>query len=306
MTMCRLASCALIALLPVPGQAQDLTLPAAARQLSERTSPFASYDLPTGGFADGAVPARRFEGRVERRTFRINGASSTTLQLMAPMRQQLEEAGYDLVFQCEDRGCGGFDFRFETEVVPAPDMHVDIRNYRFLSATRSAEDAISILVSRSGNAAYIQTIRVSSQTTEPADAPAQTAQTGEATADLGQMLQRDGHVVLRDLEFDSGAGTLLPGPHASLKQLATYLQDHPEHRIALVGHTDSTGALATNIDLSRQRASAVRDRLVNQFDVDPARVDSEGMGYLAPIASNLTPEGRDANRRVEAILLSTR
>ncbi|MDU9003070.1 OmpA family protein [Sedimentitalea todarodis] len=278
----------------------------AARQLSERVSPLDSYELPTGIFADGTIPVRRFEGRVERKTFRINGASATTLQLLTPLREQLESMGYDLIYQCEDRTCGGFDFRFGTEVVPAPDMHVDIRNYRFLSAVLEPDTAISVLVSRSGSAAYIQIIRVS-----PSDAQnsiqATTPEASVATTeDLALALQRDGHVVLRDLEFDSGAGALLPGPHETLDQLAKYLSDHPDQRIALVGHTDSTGALATNIALSKRRAAAVRTRLIDSLDVDPSRIDAEGNGYLAPVASNLTPQGREANRRVEAILLPAR
>lgn len=299
--MIRLAFSTLLALMPVLCQAQDLTLMPAARQLSDRTSPLDSYALPTGGYADGTIPVRRFEGRVERKTFRINGASATTLQLLTPLREQLEALGYDLVYQCEDRTCGGFDFRFGTEVVPAPDMHVDIRNYRFLAAVLEPDIAISVLVSRSSNAAYIQTIRVSPAEQQSSSEPATTP--SAPTGELGPALQSEGHVVLRDLEFDSGAGALLPGPHESLGQLASYLNDHPEQRIALVGHTDSTGALKTNIALSKRRAGAVRKRLIDSFDVDPSRVDAEGMGYLAPIASNMTPQGREANRRVEAILL---
>lgn len=305
--MSRLAFSTLLALMPVLCQAQDLTLMPAARQLSDRTSPLDSYELPTGSFADGTIPVRRFEGRVERKTFRINGASATTLQLLAPLREQLESMGYELIFQCEDRTCGGFDFRFETEVVPAPDMHVDIRNYRFISAVLEPDTAISVLVSRSGNAAYIQTIRVSPPDQQSSTQVVKPLSGGVVlTEDVGLALQSDGHVVLRDLEFDSGAGALLPGPHASLNQLASYLGDHPEQRIALVGHTDSTGGLETNIALSKRRASAVRTRLIDSFDVDPSLVDAEGMGYLAPVASNLTPQGREANRRVEAILLPAR
>lgn len=301
--MTRLAFGTLLALMPVLCQAQELTMAPAARELSERISPLDSYEQPTGGFADGTVPVRRFEGLVERRTFRINGASATTLQLLTPLREQLETMGFDLIYECEDRSCGGFDFRFETEIVPAPDMHVDVGNYRFLSAIREPDNAISALVSRSGNAAYIQTIRVSPVRQQNGGKTKPAAVAAAPDEELGLALERDGHVVLRDLEFDSGAGGLLPGQHASLGQLATYLKTHPEQRIALVGHTDSTGTLAANIALSKRRASAVRKRLVDNFDVDPSRVDAEGMGYLAPVAPNLTPQGRESNRRVEAILL---
>jgi OOP family OmpA-OmpF porin len=74
-------------------------------------------------------------------------------------------------------------------------------------------------------------------------------------------------------------------------------------RVALVGHTDATGSLDANIALSRKRAASVKDRLVRAYGIAVSRLDAEGMGYLAPIASNLTQAGRDANRRVEAVLL---
>lgn len=48
-----------------------------------------------------------------------------------PLRDQLIEAGYDVVLDCDQNTCGGFDFRFGTEVLPAPDMYVNIRAFRF-------------------------------------------------------------------------------------------------------------------------------------------------------------------------------
>jgi len=74
-------------------------------------------------------------------------------------------------------------------------------------------------------------------------------------------------------------------------------------RIALVGHTDTVGGLQGNIALSRERAQAVRQRLIDDYDIAPERVEAEGTGYLAPLATNRTAEGREANRRVEAVLL---
>ena len=74
-------------------------------------------------------------------------------------------------------------------------------------------------------------------------------------------------------------------------------------QVAIVGHTDTTGALETNIAVSRARAEAVRDLLITEYEVRAAQVDAAGMGYLGPRASNLTADGRKANRRVEIILL---
>ncbi|MGD9863804.1 MAG: OmpA family protein [Pseudodonghicola sp.] len=289
-----------------PGLAGALDLPAAARMLSERISPLESYALPMAPFDGTTVPARPFEGRVERRSWRIDGTASTALQLLQPLRNQLKAAGYTVVFECRAQGCGGFDFRFGTEVAPAPQMHVDIGNFRFLSATRGADQALSLLISRTGSSAYIQEIQVQPAVAEPA-APAPGGQVpgGQETQDdsLTDRLLAQGHVVLGDLDFGTGAGTLGAGPYGSLSMLAAFLAANPGYRLVVVGHTDSVGPLEGNLALSRQRAQAVRDRLIADYGADPARVTAEGVGYLAPVAPNLTPEGRDRNRRVEAVLL---
>ena len=60
---------------------------------------------------------------------------------------------------------------------------------------------------------------------------------------------------------------------------------------------------ATYTALSRQRAEAAERYLVQRHGIDPSRLSAEGAGYLAPVASNLTAEGREQNRRVEVVLL---
>jgi OOP family OmpA-OmpF porin len=80
------------------------------------------------------------------------------------------------------------------------------------------------------------------------------------------------------------------------------MAQYPDQTISIVGHTDSSGGLDGNIAISRQRAAAVIKRLVVDFGAPRARLTAAGMGYLAPIASNLTQEGREANRRVEAVV----
>jgi OOP family OmpA-OmpF porin len=72
--------------------------------------------------------------------------------------------------------------------------------------------------------------------------------------------------------------------------------------IEVVGHTDDVGDDDYNLDLSLQRAEAVRDHLVS-VGVDPSKIATVGMGEGMPIASNNTPEGRAENRRVEVLLL---
>ncbi len=289
------------ALLTGTAFAQELALPSSARQISERISALDSYDLPTGVFADGAVPVQTIEGRVERLTWRLQAGSSTTLQILAPLRDQLQAQGYDITFECEARNCGGFDFRFGTEVVPTPDMYVAIHDYRFLSATKG-DDALSLLVSRNEPDGYVQMIRVTPVGTQPAP-PLVIEEAADSTTGLLSELSQNGHVILDDLHFRTGEVALGEGPFTSLSLLADYLTDNPQVRLALVGHTDDTGALQANITVSMKRADAVRSRLIEAHGIAADRIEAEGAGYLAPITSNATPEGRDINRRVEAVLL---
>ncbi len=300
---------ALVGLLsPVPGGANDLTLPPGARLQGDQVNPLDSYALPLGPFADGTVPTRDLEGRITRQSWRLDGATASTLQVLTPLRDQLLSAGFDIVLDCRDLACGGFDFRFAIEVIPSPDMHVNIRDYRFVSATRGTDEALSLLVSRTGNAVYVQMVHVSRPDGAGLEIVALAPQS-KGQDPLRQInpiagpLVSLGHVALNDLIFDTGAAALGAGPFATLQQLAGFLTKNPGYRIALVGHTDNVGSLDDNISLSKRRAGAVRTRLIEKHGIDPARIDAEGNGYLAPVASNLTPEGRKANRRVEAILL---
>ncbi|MEO0865822.1 MAG: OmpA family protein, partial [Pseudomonadota bacterium] len=121
--------------------------------------------------------------------------------------------------------------------------------------------------------------------------------------DLEAMLFATGSAVLNSISFDVGTTTLTAGPSDELQALADLLQARPGLQVALVGHTDTQGALEANIAVSRARASAVRDRLIAAYGVDDDRVQAAGMGYLSPRASNLTAEGREANRRVEVIVV---
>ncbi|MFV0513011.1 MAG: hypothetical protein ACK5MY_05175 [Jhaorihella sp.] len=154
------ATLALSALLVAPSAlTAEQGLPQGARLLSDWSSPLDSYELPMAAFTGSAVPSRRFEGRLERRTWRIPGSPGTTLQILAPLREQIGADGYEIVFECADTECGGFDFRFAVDVAPAPDMYVNLRDFRFLSAIRGEDSALSLLVSVSPTAAYVQEIR---------------------------------------------------------------------------------------------------------------------------------------------------
>jgi outer membrane protein OmpA-like peptidoglycan-associated protein len=78
----------------------------------------------------------------------------------------------------------------------------------------------------------------------------------------------------------------------------------PRLRVRVAGHADASGSRASNLDLSKQRASAVLDYLV-AAGVPADRVTAEAYGDTRPVAGNLTPRGRSLNRRVELVLQGT-
>ncbi|MFD1342812.1 OmpA family protein [Litorisediminicola beolgyonensis] len=303
----RLASLAALLFVASPGQALELALPRGATLTAEETSAGGRYALPTGPWtAETGLPVRPVEGPMTRRAWRLPATGATVQQLFAPLRDAILEAGFEPLLDCTARQCGGFDFRFATEVLPAPEMYVDLTDYRFLSATGPDGAALSLLVSRSATAGHVQVIEVgeaiaeTTQTTAP-DIPLPAV----IPNDIGAALERDGHVVLTDMRFESGDATLGDAPVASLDALAEYLAANPSRVVLFVGHTDAVGSLDANQALSRRRATAAIDYLRARHATDPGQISAAGAGYLSPVASNLTPEGRVANRRVEAVLLST-
>lgn len=309
----RTAACAALSLTALQAAALELPLPSGAERIHEEVRAFDSYDLPTGPYADGRVPVRSVQGRIVWRSYRVAPSDLSPLQIWDPVRGQLRARGYEILFECRDAICGGFDFRFAIGVIPAPEMYVDIRNYRFAAAQGPNGAFVSLLISRSEGGAYLQIVSASPTDNETFPLttvidPAPTRKDAESKiSDNGDRflarLDKMGHAILHDLEFESGAGRLSAGDYATLQQLADFLASNPGLAIALVGHTDSVGDLTSNIALSKRRAASVRQRLIEDFDVAPEQVEAEGMGYLAPVANNLTPEGREANRRVEVIIL---
>lgn len=299
----------------VAARALELELPPSTSLNREINKPTTSYLVPTGPFDGTRIPSTEVEGTVTKQAWQFSAPGLTSLQIMRPLRDQMVAAGYEVILDCAGQECGGFDFRYQIDVLPAPDMFVDLFNYRFLVGASEIggpnASYLTLLVSRVGAVGYLQVTRVV-QTGETApslsvsagvsvDGPSNQSQSEGLIA----RLQSRGHAVLADLEFETGSGSLGPGPYASLTTLAEFLTKDTTRRVALVGHTDTVGGLAPNRALSKRRAEAVRDRLVQEYSVSPEQLEADGAAYLAPVASNLTPEGREANRRVEAVLLNT-
>jgi OOP family OmpA-OmpF porin len=118
---------------------------------------------------------------------------------------------------------------------------------------------------------------------------------------LYDALAEKGRVATQGIYFDTGSDRIRPESTPTLKEIGTMLKDHPDLKLAIEGHTDNVGSAGSNLALSEKRAAAVRQYLIDSYQVDAARLTAKGLGAGKPAASNDTAEGRQQNRRVELV-----
>jgi outer membrane protein OmpA-like peptidoglycan-associated protein len=125
----------------------------------------------------------------------------------------------------------------------------------------------------------------------------------DAAPDMRSKLLTDGKLVTYGIYFDVNKDVVKPESYGTLKGIADVLKENAVVKVKIVGHTDSDGADAANMDLSKRRGASVKDALVKDFAIDASRLESDGMGETQPIAPNDTPVNKALNRRVELIKL---
>jgi OmpA-OmpF porin, OOP family len=119
--------------------------------------------------------------------------------------------------------------------------------------------------------------------------------------DMYDALMADGRVVTQGILFDIDSDRLRPESTPTLREIAEMLRAHPDLKISIEGHTDSSGDAARNQSLSERRAAAVQQYLTGTAHIAADRLGSHGFGSSRPVAENETPEGRQQNRRVELV-----
>lgn len=281
---------------------------ASATAFSDQT--IDSYALPIAPFGTGEPATETVEGRTIRAAFRLV-TEDNVASVIESYRQRLAELGFAPVFSCRSEDCGGFDFRFGAELLPSPQMLVDVENFEQLTLRRESDGTVaSVLVSRVLDAIHIQTVVVTGSGSRETPSLTATAvqedtlpvapASGAREAALYDRLLAEGHVVVDGLDFDSGGARITDSSLPVLDTLADMIAQN-ELRLIIVGHSDSVGGLAANRQLSQERAEAVMRALIER-GVAAERLSAEGIAFLAPLTANGTPEGRALNRRVELVL----
>jgi OOP family OmpA-OmpF porin len=118
---------------------------------------------------------------------------------------------------------------------------------------------------------------------------------------MKQQIEAYGKVAINDILFDTDKATVQAASLPIIGEIARLLNLMPGLKVLVVGHTDMTGSLEHNSDLSKRRAAEVTRLLIAEHGIVAARLDAHGVGPLVPVATNKTEEGRQLNRRVELV-----
>ncbi len=120
---------------------------------------------------------------------------------------------------------------------------------------------------------------------------------------MREQLDETGKIVTHGILFDQDSYVIKAESFRTLKNIGRVLEDDPDLRLSIEGHTDSDGGDEHNKTLSQNRANSVRDYLISKYSIAAERLESKGWGEANPLDNNTSPEGKANNRRVELIKL---
>lgn len=263
---------------------------------------FDEYVLPLGRQANLGRAWGRFQ-KIEGRTTRISYVApkdAATLAILRSYEEALRKAGFEIMFRGGDADLAGYEWWYDERNPHAGDgtrrVHLLSGGSRQLMTARLARDEGDVY------ATVYATARDSNPTVQLDIIEVKPPERGLVTAQgLGEGLDRGGRVAIYTITFDVDKADIRPDSEPTLKEIATLLRGRPALRLHVVGHTDNSGSLAHNVDLSQRRAEAIARALVSRHGIDAGRLRSAGVGPLAPVAPNGTEDGRAKNRRVELV-----
>lgn len=254
-----------------------------------------------GGLAKNPDAAQVLEGKLTQLVYRAP-AERTPLEVYRNYQQALREAGFDSLFECERDTCGGRNFNHAvTQGAPFREYQQEQR-YLLARLPRAAGDvyaALYVVLNRDGggpnrNRSMVQLDVLEQQAMEQrmvvVEAPAMQAD-----------LAAKGRVALYGIFFDFDQASMRTDSAAQLAEIGRLLAASPRLAVLVVGHSDATGTLDYNRELSRRRAESIVEALVGQYGIARERLTAVGVGMAAPLASNRSEEGMALNRRVELV-----
>ena len=274
-----------------------IDLPSSAKLVASDQSDTKNISLALSSWdRERGISRLNITGKTVTNVYQIDGTSLTLDQMFKPIIDDLENRKFSVELYCNTQVCGGFNFRKNLEIFKPPFMLVNVANYSVVTAKNNT--AVSLIASTRGTTMDRHVVSIGRNENDLSQ-PDLKSEINR----FSSTLINEGAIVLDDLTYRSGSSTLGDGPFNSLLELAKFLKSTPTASIILVGHSDSTGELSQNIELSKNRAQAVADRLIKNHSIEQSRISAQGIGFLSPKTNNTTDKSSKKTRRVEAVLI---
>jgi outer membrane protein OmpA-like peptidoglycan-associated protein len=248
----------------------------------------------------------------------------TTLEAFRGYRQELEEAGFEVVFAArgEELEVPSYNNQIAREVYRMvgnygtpeekaqwPFQHTDERQAAYVAARKTGPDgaetwaAVYIVPNTHANWLKIpEGVVLARVDLLEVEARRQRMELVESD-EMAERIALDGRIALYGIEFDHDSAEVRASAEPTLAEIAKLLKERANLSILVVGHTDTQGSFDYNRKLSQRRADAVVARLI-ALGIAKERLFPVGVGFAAPVATNTTEEGRAKNRRVELVDLA--
>ena len=283
---------------PDPGQAYIKPFPG-SRQIARASRNYDDYWMALGKL-HGESQADKVEligGRwIHAAYMGPNGPA--VAEVFRHYEQQVTKAGLEIVYSCSGTECG------EGGRKTNGDWWDMTYQRRFLVAQlerRQGDLWVCVHVQAKGpNVAGTHDVDVIEAKPEPREEKVVADETDAGW--LEHELNESGHVAVRGIGFDPKKLTVLGSSSRTMDAVAQLFSRDPRRKLMVVVHGDGSGDPKTDVPRCRREAAAIVQELVKKHGVAPSRVQGDGVGPLAPVASSATPEGRALNRRVELVL----
>lgn len=256
--------------------------------------------------------SQKEEGKLTRLLYLIPPKRST-LEVYKNYAMELEKAGFEILFSCAgDDECGTL---FHQAIWSSQRALKNSRDLSTIFAIPSEQRLLVAKLTRPKGDVFVSLYIASNDQSEPKWAskrvtallevlettPMQEAMVNVNAETMSKEINTAGHIALYGIYFDVDKTDIKPRSKPVLDEITKLLNSDPSLSLYIVGHTDNTGSLPYNMNLSKKRAKSVVSFLVSNYKVSAKRLEGFGVGPLAPVATNDTAEGKAKNRRVELI-----
>lgn len=243
------------------------------------------------------VKRKNLEGRLTRIVYQSDQETSA-IKVYRNYENAIKKAGFRPLFQCRQEACG---------LSPLWENHLPVSIDYY--GVRKEQYYYAGVLQRGGKQLYVALYVRQKQYPDQVNVALDVVESRAMESNLvkvdpkylGDKLQQEGKVALYGIYFDTDKADIKPKSAATLKAIAQLLKQKPGLKLYVVGHTDDTGTLEHNRNLSSKRARAVVEELMLKYGVEQGRLSHFGAGPYAPVASNLDEAGRAKNRRVELV-----